>query len=476
MMQEKPWMNRVKQLLQNELFLSGLLIVILAGLAYLPLIGQLDYYRDDWQVIWSGFTIGPAKIVQMFTIDRPLQGVVYAINYILLGAQPLGWQWYAFLQRVIGALACLWLVRMLWPRLKTATTIMAALFAIYPGFLLMPNASMHQTLLFGLNLGLLSICTTARMLQTQNKTARGLMLALSVLLAMGNAFLFEWMLGIEGLRAAVIWYMVSQRQKRRFWAQVKMTLLTWLPPLAGIGVFLVWRVFFFQNLRAGTDLGGLVKDYFAQPVAMILRIPTELLKGFGDSVLAAWVYPLYNLTSKLSFTYFFLAVGIGLAGAALLFFGVRSIFHRMQAAEVAAVPGAESEPLDEGGDWTSAAMAIGVLSVLAALTPVVLTGRNVTLTGDTYDRYTLTAMAGGGDLQDRECPRLPAGGICPAGRAGAEHPFCQCEKLRRCDRPAAPVLVAVELASARPENGHVADAAAATGLPLHRRFRPVPGG
>ena len=379
-------MNRFKQLFRNELFLTCFFILILSGLAYLPLIGQFDYYRDDWQVIWSGFTIGPAKIVQMFTIDRPLQGVVYAANYILLGAQPLGWQLYAFLQRMIGALAFLWLARMLWPRQKTATAIMAALFAIYPGFLLMPNASMHQTLLFGLNLGLLSICCTARMLLSRNKTEGGVMLVLSVGLAMGNAFLFEWMLGIEGLRAAVIWYIVSHQQKRRFWQQVKAALLPWLPPLAGIAVFLFWRVFFFQNLRSGTDLGGLVKDYLAQPVAMILRIPTELVKGFAESALAAWVYPLYNLTIKLSFLNFFVTVAIGLAGAALLFFGMRWILRRMQ-------PG-EGEIPGEGGDWTAAAMLIGALSMLAALTPVVLTGRNVTLVGDTYDRYTLTAMAG----------------------------------------------------------------------------------
>src|SRR5450759_1598786 len=92
-------MMRLKQLPRrgNDLFLSCLLILGLSALAYLPLIGQMDYYRDDWQVIWSGYTIGPAKIVQMFTIDRPFQGIVYAANYILLGAQPLGWHLYACL-------------------------------------------------------------------------------------------------------------------------------------------------------------------------------------------------------------------------------------------------------------------------------------------------------------------------------------------------------------------------------------------
>jgi hypothetical protein len=381
-------MIRLKQLPRrgNDLFLSCLLIFVISALAYLPLIGQLDYYRDDWQVIWSGYTIGPAKIVQMFTIDRPLQGIVYAANYILLGAQPLGWHLYAFLQRMIGTLAFLWLVRMLWPRQKIATVAMAVLFAIYPGFLLMPNASMHQTLLFGLNLGLFSICTTVRMLLARRKTEQTIMLVLSVLLAMGNAFLFEWMIGIEGLRAALIWYVLKRQQPRRLWPQVKAVFLRWLPPLMGIAVFLFWRVFLFHNLRAGTDLHGLIQDYLAQPVAMVLRIPTELFKGFWDATLSAWAVPLYNLTARLSFFTFFLTVAAGLVGAGLFFFGMRWIMTRMQTP-------VEEQPSEEG-DWTVAAMLIGAFSIVVALGPVVLTGRNVTLTGDTFDRYTLTAMAG----------------------------------------------------------------------------------
>lgn len=45
----------------------------------------------------------------------------------------------AYVFRVLGALALLWVVRMLWHRQSTATLLMALLFLIYPGFLSQPN-------------------------------------------------------------------------------------------------------------------------------------------------------------------------------------------------------------------------------------------------------------------------------------------------------------------------------------------------
>jgi len=379
-------MNRLKVLLRNELFLTCLLILVISALAYLPLIGKLDYYRDDWQVAWSGYTYGPAKIVQMFTIDRPFQGIVYAANYILLGNSPLNWQLYAFLQRIIGAFSVLWLARLLWPQQKTATAIMAALFAIYPGFLLMPNASMHQTLLFGLNLGLLSIATTVKGLFARDKILRYGLFGLSGLLAMGCVFMFEWMVGIEGLRLGVIWYILSRDSPSKFWPKVKATILQWLPGIIGVGIFFFWRLLIFKNTRSQTSVGEVVRGYFGDPLGSILRIPTELVKGFGEATAGAWTYPLYNLTSKLAFGSLFPIVLAGLTGAVIFFVVLHWITTRQG--------DTPSQQPALAADWTTPAMLIGAFSILVALGPVILVGRNPTLTGDSYDRYLMTSMAG----------------------------------------------------------------------------------
>ena len=57
-------MSKVKGLIQNELFLSVLLIILISALAYLPLIKQLGFYGDDWA---NAYTSLPADLTRGHT-------------------------------------------------------------------------------------------------------------------------------------------------------------------------------------------------------------------------------------------------------------------------------------------------------------------------------------------------------------------------------------------------------------------------
>ena len=378
-------MKQIKSIIKNEIFLSCLLILVVAAIAYLPQVGRLGYYGDDWQTAYAGYTYGPQKIAEIFTTDRPFQGIVYALDYILLGNQPIVWQLWAFLQRMIGALTFFWIGRMLWPRQKVATTSMAVLFALYPGFLLMPNAHTYQTLLTAVNLGMLSIATTLKAILSPQKW-RYAIFALSGLLAMGCVFMFEWMIGIEGLRFGLIWFVLGREKPSKFWPKVKSTILHWLPAIVGVGLFLLWRLLLFKSTRPQTNLGAIAREYLAQPLQMILRIPTEMFKGISEATITAWFYPFYNLIVKLNFADLFLTLLAGLAGGALIFLGLRFVAGKWKSSP--------EEPETAADDWTTPAILIGIMNIVVALAPVVVLDRAPSLVRDTYDRYFLTSMIG----------------------------------------------------------------------------------
>ena len=58
-----------------------LFLLIISAIVYLPHIGNLTYYKDDWYYIYDGM-LGGAKIFQeMFRIDRPARGFFFRVVF-----------------------------------------------------------------------------------------------------------------------------------------------------------------------------------------------------------------------------------------------------------------------------------------------------------------------------------------------------------------------------------------------------------
>lgn len=375
--------NLIKKMLPSEAWLAILFILALGALAYLPLANQMGYYRDDWHVAWAGRTLGFQQIIDLHKTDRPFMGVVYALTYLLLGDAPLAWHLYAIGARLAGALLFLWLVRLLWPGQRLATVWMAALFVVYPGFLQLPTASAYQNHLVGLNLGLLSIIFTV--LSVKSPTRRAALVPLAMLTALVCYLMMEWMIGLEGVRLVLLWYLLSQDQKQGFWLQAVRTFKYWLPNLAAAGGFLGWRVLIFKSARAVTDVGALVQKYLLDAGFMLLRLIIETAKDVYSALFLAWAVPFYDLTA--SAAYLDMLAAILLACAAI---GVLLLFWAW-AKRQSGYAAVEHSP--SSSSWTVSALWIGVLSIFATVVPVVLANRSVEFR-DTFDRYTLSASMG----------------------------------------------------------------------------------
>src|SRR6266540_6074760 len=193
-----------QKLLNNETFVATLLILLTTVFTYGISIPKLGYYHDDWFLLWSGHARGAGSIIPLFATDRPFMGVVYSLVYRLLGDTVINWHLYALLWRFIGGLAFFWILRLLWPDHKYITTLMAVLFIVYPGFLSQPNANTKQNHLFGFGTGLLSIAFMLQALKTNSRVGKILCSLISIVLTANYLFIYEYMIGLEGMRLILL--------------------------------------------------------------------------------------------------------------------------------------------------------------------------------------------------------------------------------------------------------------------------------
>src|SRR5512132_2962053 len=113
------------------------LMLVVSGLIYLPFITQFGYYNDDWYSMYAARVAGTNAFHEMYSIDRPGRAYVMIPLYKLFQGNPLYYSISAYVLRLLGAVALLWLLRLLWKKQRLVTFLIASLFLIYPGFLSM---------------------------------------------------------------------------------------------------------------------------------------------------------------------------------------------------------------------------------------------------------------------------------------------------------------------------------------------------
>src|SRR5512140_1602904 len=189
---------------------SAALLLIVSALAYLPFIGCFGYFNDDWYLMYAAGAHGPAVFWDIFSVDRPFRALVMIPAYTLFGANPLPYNISAFLFRLLGALALLWLLHMLWPRQRAATTAMALLYLVYPGFLSQPNAIDFQSHIVGLAAACLSMALTVKAVLMRRPLTRAALFVLSILLGLLSLGQMEWYIGFEYLRWAAVFVLANR--------------------------------------------------------------------------------------------------------------------------------------------------------------------------------------------------------------------------------------------------------------------------
>jgi hypothetical protein len=374
-------LNKIKEILRSEIFISFTLLMVVSGLSYLPFINRFGYYNDDWYLMYAAGAKGPMVFRDIFSVDRPLRALVMIPAYSIFGGNPLYYNLSVFLVRLIGGIAFLWILRLLWPGQDRVTRWTALLFIIYPGFLSQPNAIDYLCHLFGLAAGFLSIALTIKAIQAGSWRDKLLFYFSSILLGWFYLGQIEWFIGLEFLRFACV-LLLSFRMQGTVW-QNMVRFLRWASPFILVpGVFLIWRLVFFVSERGATDveLHFSFWEVAASPMTFIINWSSTLLNDALSVLVRAWVTPLQRFSYALADRDWITGYAIAALVLIVMWSANRLVRDR------------EGKPSEKSSGWRQEAIWIALGTVVFGLLPVILVGRSIDFRS--YSRYTLVASAG----------------------------------------------------------------------------------
>jgi len=357
------------------------LLALVGAVVYLPFIGSMGLFKDDWFLIYDAHSQGAQFFHEIYRIDRPARAYVMQFVYSLFGDQVVYYHLSGYLLRLLASCALFWALDMIWPRQRRYSFLIALLLLIYPGFLSQPNPIDYQAQLLSLCLAFASIAFTIKALKTPNAYSKLAWIGLSVVTGFIYPALVEYMLGLEVLRLSLIVQIVAQENKVGFKEYAQQTIKLWLPFISAPLIFLSWRVFFFESERRATDVTSQLGQLFTSPITALWWLVNWIQDMFRVALLA-WMVPFHNLVLNLRLKEFLPGVGIGiliLVLVALAFLEMRKL--RLDDIE------------DETGQrWRTSILITGLVTAFLALLPVIMVNRHADF-GE-YTRYTLASAVG----------------------------------------------------------------------------------
>jgi hypothetical protein len=351
-------------------------LLVVSAVVYLPHIGGLTYFKDDWYYIFDGMSGGAAVFHEMFRIDRPVRGFFFEWYFFALGPNPLPWHIGAFLWRTLAAVGALWIFTTLWERARVFNFFAALFFAIFPGYYWWISAIEYQPMIASLALQVISIALTMQAVLAPRTAVKAAYLAGAALTGWAYIALVDYAIGMEVFRFLCVYLLVS-RGEARFWDRMMLTFKAWawnvLIPLG----FMVWRALFFTNERAATDIGTQLGVFLGHPIATGIAWLYQIYNSLLTVSVLAWVsqFPAFNQWLRLRDTAAGLLVAAAAAGLVML--AVRRI--NISAGEKA---GVETPPRV----WNEALL-LGGLGMIGGVLPVVMANRYINLTF--YSHYGL---------------------------------------------------------------------------------------
>ncbi len=371
----------LKRLASNGHFLAIVMICLTAVITHGLFISRLGYYYDDWYMLWSAVSRGSQSLSGLFSVDRPFMGAVYVRYYQLLGKDPAGWHLVALFWRIAGGAAFYWILNLVWPKLKAYFGLAAMLFVVFPGFLAEPNAATKINQLMGYGTALFSIAFTLQAGRASSKGWKTAWLVLSVLSMAFYVWIYEYMIGLEVMRIALLFWGQWQGERQKILSAAKKVLRLYLPYILVALAFVYWRVKIFESTRPATDFKGLLTDYRTDFLGMALRLVFQVIKDFFSASTFAWFVQPYTLLKKATYGEILVALlfacGVMLLAAGYIFY-VR-----------------KRSSLDAENEHPAPFVLIGIgaLITLGAVFPVVLSNRYLDLM-DPYKSYALHPSAG----------------------------------------------------------------------------------
>ena len=257
-----------------------LALLLLCLISYAPLIKLLGFYWDDWPSIFYLHFLGPDGFHEAFAIDRPLLGWIFSITSRFVGESTISWQIFGILTRWLCSLMLWWTLRLLWPDNKNQVTWVVFLFAIYPGFSQQYISVTYSNAFLVYAIFILSFA--AMILAFRKPVWFWPLLLFSLACSLFSLFTSEYFFGLELLRPAVLFLIVQEKNWKKRLQQVGMW---WLPYLALMALFLIWRVWMTNTPRGEIQIFDFLQ---ANPVYASLYLIWTISEDFLQVSFLAW--------------------------------------------------------------------------------------------------------------------------------------------------------------------------------------------
>lgn len=359
-------------------------LTLLSGLTYLPRIGELTYYRDDWYFLYDALVIGPRALIEIALHTRPIRGPLYELYFSLFGLNPLPYHIVMYTTRLAGGIGALWLFDLIWPQKRHANFFMAVLFLLFPGFLWWVAGFEFQPYVLSVTLQAFSIAFTLKAISS-NTAAKRLGWTIAALLS-GWAYLalVEYAIGMEVFRLLCVYLYVRRKDNQlTFFPSVVKTLKTSTLHLLIPVVFLIWYQFLFDNWRKAQDAGTQLGRLFDSPLTALWWV-VQLFRSVLNVSLFAWIVPFYQnfYGNRLKD----ILLGLLFAALVIAVTYMANIYLRRE-------PSDGQEDKQDPNHWPQELLWVGLIGTLCGVLPVVLANRVVTF--ERISQYTLPASLTG---------------------------------------------------------------------------------
>ena len=363
----QPLIDMLTKLSKHSWIVEILFLIIISGLVYLPNIGQLTYYRDDWTYAYDAH-IGGADIYKIkFIIDRPVRGYFFALYHTIFGAQPFPYHIGAYIWRLVGAFGALWLFNILWHRQRFANFCMALLFLIYPGFLWWPAGIEYQPMIASAGLQILSIVFTLLAIQSAHTQKRVFLWGVSLFSGWVALLLVDYAIGMEVFRILCVFLHVSQSNpglsvSKKIGIASRVSII----PLAVPLLFVFWKVFIFHGERKTTDIAYQLSFVVNAPLETILLWGKYLWISTLSSVILPWWTPLQRYLSSFDQRY---------AIYAYLFAAANMLWLWICYYVISRTDKVNGPNMSSNRGWHAEAIIVGFFGMIFGLLPIVIANR-----------------------------------------------------------------------------------------------------
>ena len=235
----------------KKYILLSVFAVVLAGLVvYLPNIDKLGLYRDDWNNFYNATVQGPDFLKLHYASDRPVDGILLSRIYRIFRTNISAYTRYNLACRIVG-MVCFMIAFFIAVPNRWRVVTAGFLLILFPGYLQQIEGISyvpHQTAMLCF---MISLLLTAISMRCDNKFGKVFLILFSCGFAIACYLLMEYYVGLEAFRLLLVIVMSENSNKKK---QTKNVIANEIPFALSIIVFVIWRTFFFQAERTGTDI------------------------------------------------------------------------------------------------------------------------------------------------------------------------------------------------------------------------------